>query len=145
MGARVTRIAFIADARPLLCKCGCGEPVSVGRGQLWKKGHHVRRHADPANFDPVVAKRNEYYWRAYRLTVAQLDAMIAAQEGLCAICGEAPRPHQGIGRLWCVDHNHTTGQIRELLCRQCNSGIGSLRESVRVLRSAIAYLEKHSS
>lgn len=65
--------------------------------------------------------------RAYRLaqkfgiTVAQYDAMFAAQHGACALCdtsfGEKV-PH--------IDHDHTTGRVRGLLCVGCNTGLGIL-------------------
>ena len=42
----------------------------------------------------------------------------------------------------CIDHNHKTGEVRGLLCRTCNTGIGMLRNSPDLLRSAVAYLEK---
>ena len=47
-------------------------------------------------------------------------------------------------RAWkkalCVDHDHTTGEIRGLLCANCNLGLGALGDNVRSLKRALAYL-----
>jgi len=42
-----------------------------------------------------------------------------------------------------VDHNHSTGKIRSLLCQGCNHGIGHFKESITLLKRAIKYLEVH--
>jgi Recombination endonuclease VII len=67
------------------------------------------------------------------------------QDGKCAICGlEEKRKSRngGIARL-CLDHNHTTGQVRSLLCHACNQVVGHSKESIEILKSAIQYLESH--
>ncbi|MER7835857.1 endonuclease VII domain-containing protein [Streptomyces sp. NPDC096040] len=59
--------------------------------------------------------------------------MIAAQRGLCVICLDAPPVH--------VDHCRKTGRVRGVLCFNCNSAIGKLRDKPDVARRAAAYLE----
>jgi hypothetical protein len=80
-------------------------------------------------------------FRKYGVTREQYDAMRAAQGGGCAICG-SPAPGRGKTKLH-VDHDHATGQVRGLLCGDCNTAIGSFRESVARLLSAAEYLRKH--
>ena len=43
-----------------------------------------------------------------------------------------------------VDHNHVTGQIRGLLCTNCNLGIGNFKDKTELLKNAIKYLEKYT-
>jgi ribosomal protein L34E len=79
------------------------------------------------------------------MTVAEYDAMYAAQNGVCAICGQ---PEIGLGRggkvrRMSTDHDHTTGAIRGLLCHNCNFILGSAHDDPDVLRKAADYLEKH--
>lgn len=70
----------------------------------------------------------------YNLTHEDYIQMLQGQQGLCAICFKAPKT-----RLH-VDHNHTTGAVRGLLCFQCNAGIGHFQEDLRALNQAIKYL-----
>jgi len=44
----------------------------------------------------------------------------------------------------CVDHNHQTGEVRGLLCQKCNTGIGNMKDSIKILSQAILYLKKHN-
>ena len=70
--------------------------------------------------------------------------MIENQKNLCAICGE-PETRMFKGKLTrlCLDHNHETGKVRELLCHGCNTGIGKFKDSIDLLNAAILYLKKH--
>jgi len=81
------------------------------------------------------------------LTKDQYDAMIEAQNNKCAICNQTETckdPSNDCVRRLSIDHNHTTGEVRELLCHSCNSGIGKFKEDIELLRAAIAYIEKHN-
>jgi len=60
------------------------------------------------------------------------------QEGLCAIC-RGPSGRRALG----VDHDHTTGAVRGLLCSTCNSGLGGFRDNAALLIEAIVYLNQH--
>jgi hypothetical protein len=55
----------------------------------------------------------------------------------CNICGR-----NSTEKRLCVDHDHDTGKIRGLLCRQCNSGIGMLQDKTELLEKAIWYLDR---
>lgn len=83
--------------------------------------------------------------RHYGMSRAEYDALYALQNGLCAICGE-PETVARLGKQMClaVDHCHQNGHVRELLCRKCNTGLGSFKDDPALLRTAIAYLEKHA-
>lgn len=71
--------------------------------------------------------------RRYGLTARELASIREAQAGRCAVC-KAPDE-----RLF-VDHNHSSGSVRGLLCGTCNSGIGMLKDNPEVLEAAATYL-----
>jgi hypothetical protein len=63
------------------------------------------------------------------------------QQGRCAICGKYGSDEK---RRFALDHNHTTNQIRDVLCNSCNVALGSFNEDVELLEKAIVYLKKHN-
>lgn len=77
--------------------------------------------------------------RKYGLTEAGYVAMLEAQGYGCAIC-DAPAEGERYQRLN-VDHDHTTGRVRGLLCLNCNHMIGKAGDSPERLRRGISYLE----
>jgi len=80
-------------------------------------------------------------WRlANRYGIKQEDftGMMEAQGYKCAICSDELDFDSG---KFAVDHNHTTGDVRGILCPSCNHGIGKLKDNPSVLRSAAQYLE----
>lgn len=77
----------------------------------------------------------------YGLTIDEYEQMLAAQNGVCAICGTPPTNERG-GKLH-VDHDHETGEVRKLLCGKCNHGLGSFDDDPAKLQAAIAYLQDH--
>jgi len=81
--------------------------------------------------------------RNYKITPEIFNKMWADQEGKCAICDQAMQPRGRKLSAVTVDHNHNTGEVRALLCRGCNHGIGCLKDDPKVLQSAAKYLIKH--
>lgn len=83
------------------------------------------------------ARRRAYrLMMKYSLTPDALDAMIAAQDGRCACCGDVLE----VGRGTHVDHDHVTGEVRGVLCHGCNTSIGKLGDTVDGVARAVAYL-----
>lgn len=82
--------------------------------------------------------RNYVLKQQYGIDLQIYNQMFEQQNGCCAICGK----HQSELKIaLAVDHDHKTGKIRGLLCRQCNLLIGNSNESVDVLKKATTYLE----
>lgn len=82
--------------------------------------------------------RKENLSTRYGLSLSDYDYLASQQMNLCAICLE-PEPN---GKFLNVDHDHATGEIRGLLCTQCNLALGKFRDNEFVLRAAIMYLRK---
>jgi predicted nucleic acid-binding Zn ribbon protein len=93
--------------------------------------------------DAAWRLRSPHYMREYMYDMGQeeYEALLAAQDGRCAICGSPDwpgkhdRPH--------VDHDHVTGRVRGLLCGKCNNGLGMFDDDPARLRAAAEYLEVH--
>ena len=75
----------------------------------------------------------------YGITVEDYNKMFSAQKGKCAICKSSET--QKNKRRFDIDHNHTTGKVRGLLCHNCNSAIGKFKENINSLKNAIRYLK----
>src|SRR5262245_48175096 len=103
----------------------------------------ARRKAYRESLGPEVRKaraRAAYLKYTFGMSVADYEALLQAQGGRCAICGTTdPSPKSCL----VVDHDHTTGKIRQLLCHACNCGIGHFREDPALLEAALAYLRRH--
>jgi len=83
--------------------------------------------------------------RKFGMTPADYDTMLAGQTGLCAICGN-PETRMKFGKptQLAVDHCHTTGKVRGLLCSKCNCFLGLAKDDTAYLDKAKAYLETHA-
>ncbi len=73
----------------------------------------------------------------YGLSQAAYNNILVQQKGVCAICLQAPN-----GKVLCVDHDHETGNVRGLLCENCNRALGMMKDDSMRLRAAADYLEK---
>lgn len=84
--------------------------------------------------------------KKFNIGVAEYDAMLAAQDGVCDIC---KKPEAVVIRgkviFLSVDHDHDTGAVRGLLCSHCNHAIGKFGDDVELLSSAASYLRKHAA
>lgn len=76
---------------------------------------------------------------AYGITLEEYDDLLKQQGGRCKICGTDTPGHKG---RFHVDHDHSTGKIRGLLCHACNTGIGLLGDNPTRLKKAAQYLEE---
>jgi hypothetical protein len=117
-------------------KCGEDKPLSeyYRRSQKAGGGHDA--------FCKECKRKSyvrEYRWsklkERYGITKEQYETMLEDQGGTCAICTSASTK----GSLH-VDHCHSTGRVRGLLCPECNKALGLLRDNVETLHRAIQYL-----
>lgn len=157
--------------RRVALPCGrCGGPKPAGRGrkycekciperiaerakrmQGYRRAYHQRRRtADPEyikqrNAKIPLSRKRTYYRRhmlarEYGLTLERFEEMLDQQNGACAICrgrfGDDRQPH--------VDHDHSSGEVRGLLCTNCNKALGLFGDNPESAARAAAYLERHA-
>lgn len=121
---------FYANNKEIVC----------ARGEKWRKAHkdeHNLRVREWQKKNPESVKRSKrkaVLKAQYGISVEDFDSMAASQGFACAICKLVP-----IKTLH-VDHCHKTNKIRGLLCSQCNTAIGLLKENAEFLSRAITYL-----
>lgn len=95
----------------------------------------ARRKANPDK------ERNSAYKYRFGITLDQFNEMARMQNGVCKIC---ELPNTKNIRL-VVDHCHSTGKVRSLLCTRCNTAIGLLKEDLNILKKAYTYLESYKN
>ena len=110
-----------------------------GRQKIWRQAnkHKIKRYESSAERKSTQSWR--HIFRKYGLTKEQWNELLLAQNSCCKICKEH---YSKLSSILCVDHCHTTGKIRGLLCRECNKGLGNFKDSEQFLLNAIEYLKK---
>jgi len=106
--------------------------------QLEKKREYERRFhgANPTYAHDYVLMKS------YGISHEDYEKMLADQGGCCKICGaDDPAKSNKKAKFFSVDHCHTTGQVRGLLCLHCNTFIGYARDNTELLTKAIEYLK----
>ena len=89
--------------------------------------------------------RNGFLKRTYGIGSIDYDRMLAAQGGTCAICQGPPTGRGAKNGFYYVDHDHATGNIRELLCHNCNQLLGCAKDDSGIVQRAMNYLLKHKN
>ena len=108
---------------------------------------HRAKHASLSRTDEQIKRdqdkdRFKAITRKYALTREEFSAKAESQGWKCAICD---RDIRLAGRQLQVDHCHSTGKVRDLLCGPCNRGLSQMRDDPARLRKAADYLERHAA
>ena len=145
--------------------CGETKPVEEFRMTSATGGKYPRRHSycDPCRraytndyrarrgLKRTSAQNKAADLRKYGLTVEQAQGRLAAQDGLCPLClrsltlGSVASDDENVemDRLpGHIDHDHKTGEVRGVLCSDCNRGLGCFRDSTFALEMAAEYLRE---
>lgn len=137
-----------SDGRCKTCRVrAAGRRANAKRTTIGKPCNRCRKiRSELDGKHPGYCKECLRWWRieyVFGLTQAQYEAMLVEQGNGCAICG---RPPEGSypGMLH-VDHCHTTGLVRGLLCQVCNLSLGKFQHDPVLLRRAAEYLEAPAS
>lgn len=134
-----------------ICKCSCGSVKEVSNQHL-KNGNSTQciKCSGKANTARSVTKRKtpsgkwlygvsglqETYWKSAR------SEQFEKQQGICPVC-DKPLPDDPTEWAW--DHDHLTGECRDLLHRGCNVFIGRLENDPDIVNRSLGYLQQHRS
>jgi hypothetical protein len=114
----------------------------VAMVRRWQRTNpaRLREYRDKRNARPEIKRqqRDMYYRRTYGISADEVDEMLEAQNGRCAICGAKPERLASMH----IDHDHEHGHLRGLLCLSCNQGLGQFRDDPAILLRAIVYLRQ---
>lgn len=106
--------------------CWCKECV-LGRAVAWSS----------ANPERAAMRRKRWKLKAlYKISIEEFDRLFTLQDGKCAICLATPDTFH-------VDHDHSSGEVRGLLCFPCNAGLGNMKDDPQLMRAGANYLERN--
>lgn len=120
------------------------------RGRKKNQAEYTRKIAEGHGPELAEKARKQYHTkkgklaarirglRSFGLTLESYTSMLAEQGNSCAICKSSTPGGRG---SFHVDHCHSTGRVRGLLCHSCNTSLGGFKDDARLLRSALEYLE----
>jgi hypothetical protein len=106
----------------------------------WSDENHERKQAAAKEYHRNMSyeqTRAHTLKSRFGITLIEYDALAAKQGNKCALC---EKPQADLNRPLSVDHCHTTGMIRGLLCRRCNCGVGLWDKNPVLLDEATMYL-----
>ena len=132
-------------------KCDCGNSKVVGFSQMTAGRAkscgclQLRKGSDSPAYKHGRSRTKEYeleyqMQKSYGIGIKEYDEILNGQNGVCAICSSPP-PNNYKKRLN-VDHCHTTGKIRGLLCDACNRALGLFKDNQDIMNKAISYLAR---
>ena len=125
-------------------------PNAYFRDKNCKSCNKVFTPVTPAQFacSPECADklgRDTYLKRKYNISLEDYNRMLEEQEHKCAICkGEGFLMNKCHKMKLVVDHCHTNGNVRGLLCHNCNRALGLLQDDPEALLRGVEYLKKGS-
>jgi len=113
-------------------------PCKYEQSRQWRlrnPGYKAQWRRDNPDKNRAYARKKQLK-SEYGITPEDYDDLFIEQDGRCAICfNTSPYTLH-------VDHNHDTNEIRGLLCKACNRGLGMFRDNVTLVESALSYLRR---
>lgn len=114
-----------SNGRQSWCKACNSEYGSKKRSENWEDNYFKR------------------LWKVYGLTKEAFSELLSACDGLCQCCGIEMERRVSASKsssTLCVDHDHITGDVRGLLCRNCNMALGCIGHDPNVAKNMANYL-----
>ena len=124
------------------CRRDSCSPCSVRKTMAWRAANPEKFRAQQERTRARLRGNRDHLLRTrHGITLADYQSRSASQDGCCAAC---QRPDSECERgLLHVDHDHATGEVRGLLCPQCNKALGLVADSTDTLLNLATYLMTH--
>jgi Recombination endonuclease VII len=126
-----SRIAFDSVTGQQVCR-SCHSPRSAGYFRNFERAGRMYRDSQCDE-----CRRMAHICRNHALSAREYRSIMGGSDGKCSICrrsfSASIRPN--------IDHCHSTGMLRSLLCVACNSALGLFRDDADIVLAAVAYLE----
>ncbi len=147
---------FEAKGRALCCSKKCRKEHRKEYKKEYQKKYQNRpevierrKHNSPEtkerqkkyNSSPEIKEKNWKKSGIKNMTMERYNKLLKEQNSNCSICGINMLE---LGVKLSVDHCHENGEVRGLLCRNCNAGLGIFKDNIDILASAISYLQQES-
>ena len=117
------------------------EKIAQANREYREKNKEKRTNTTKEYRDKNKDKIKEYAWKRAGINITQkeYEGLLVEQNYSCAICDK----HQSVlNKTLAVDHDHETGEIRGLLCWECNTALGKLGDSIPGILKVLEYLQK---
>ena len=136
-------------------KCGCDKPLSEysKKNAKGRKPSLQPRCKSCANEDTLLWREQQsserlkdlYYKRTYGMSLEDFTFLLETQQGKCKLCYrdvsiEGLGPNRAV-----VDHCHTNGHVRGILCNECNRALGYFHDNIQALENAVDYLRSDNA
>ena len=138
------------QANPICNFCSCSLTVDNWTDHMRKESQYCclpcHKKRPSQSFE---SNKNSALIRKYGITLEDFNNIKLEQSNSCAICKKSEvfstRPCNKPEMNLAVDHCHSTGKVRGLLCLKCNRALGLFEENIENLNEAIAYVNKHKA
>lgn len=122
-------------SRQKTCSKECSRISGVNLVKQWRK-------ENPSSLKSGDLKKRYWPLLSNEEALAKYHMLLQQQENKCAICNQSETSKDPLGKTkeLAVDHCHSTGRVRGLLCSRCNTAVGLLRDNAQTARNLAAYL-----
>lgn len=122
----------MTENKQLCSKCKNEKPLS----EFNKSSNHKSGYRD------ICRDCRNTHRAIIRKSQRNYETLLRNQNGCCLICGKSEKEN---GKRLSIDHNHSTHQVRGLLCQNCNTGLGAFKDDCTALDKAIEYLQRFNT
>ena len=119
------------------------EMFAIGTSYKFGRKPQCKKCVTSSEYNKTRNSALEKRVKKFGITVDKYNNFVSIQNNSCAICNKPKELFEGMGNNFHIDHCHTSGKVRGLLCSNCNTGLGQFKDNIKSLENAIQYLVKN--